>query len=80
MPESSGLPWNLTDDEYHYLKDLLYGRDTSWTGTKGLMPSILTDSINEKCYEEFGDTVLEAGDPPSVIEDYLEDLKGTIEP
>ena len=79
-PESSGLPWNLTEDEYHYLKDLLCGRDTSWTGTKGLMPSILTDSINEKCYEEFGDTVLEAGDPPSVIEDYLEDLKGTIEP
>ena len=44
------------------------------------MPSILTDSINEKCYEEFGDTVLEAGDPPSVIEDYADDLKGTIEP
>lgn len=82
VPEAaqSDRPWGLTEDEYRYLHDLLYGEDTSWTGAKGLMPSILTDSINEKCYEEFGDTVLEAGDPPSVIEDYADDLKGTIEP
>lgn len=73
-------PWNLTEDEYRYLKDLLYGKDTSWAAAQGLMPSLLVDGINEKCYEAFGDTVLEAGDPPSVIEDYLEDLKGTIAP
>ena len=47
---------------------------------RGLMPSLLVDGINEKCYGEFGDTVLEAGDPPSVIEDYKEDLKGQLEP
>ena len=70
----------MTEDEYHYLQDLLYGGDTSWAAAKGLMPSLLADDINEKCYGEFGDTVLEAGDPPSVIEDYLEDLKGTIAP
>lgn len=79
-PTEPARPWNLTEEEYRYLHDLLYGEDTSWTGAKGLMPSILTDRINEKCYEEFGDTVLEAGDPPSVIEDYADDLKGTIEP
>lgn len=72
-------PWNLTEDELRYLRDLLTGSDTSWVAAKGLMPSLLVDSINEKCYEEFGDTVLEAGDPPSVIEDYRDDLKGQLE-
>ncbi|WP_432642088.1 TerB N-terminal domain-containing protein [Acidaminococcus sp.] len=72
-------PWNLTEDELHYLQDLLSGDDTSWVAARGLMPSLLVDNINEKCYEEFGDTVLEAGDPPSVIEDYKDDLKGQLE-
>ncbi len=72
-------PWNLTEDELHYLQDLLSGGDTSWVAARGLMPSLLVDNINEKCYEEFGDTVLEAGDPPSVIEDYRDDLKGQLE-
>ena len=72
-------PWNLSEDELHYLRDLLAGGDTSWVAAKGLMPSLLVDGINEKCYEEFGDTVLEAGDPPSVIEDYRDDLKGQLE-
>ena len=79
-PAQTDRPWGLTEDEYHYLQDLLYGGDTSWAPAKGLMLSLLADGINEKCYGEFGDTVLEAGDPPSVIEDYLEDLKGTIAP
>ncbi|WP_337938350.1 tellurite resistance TerB C-terminal domain-containing protein, partial [Acidaminococcus timonensis] len=69
-----------TEDELHYLRDLLTGGDTSWVAARGLMPSLLVDGINEKCYGEFGDTVLEAGDPPSVIEDYKEDLKGQLEP
>lgn len=78
-PAKGENPWNLTEDELHYLRDLLAGNDTSWVAAKGLMPSLLVDNINEKCYEEFGDTVLEAGDPPSVIEDYRDDLKGQLE-
>ncbi|WP_071142815.1 TerB N-terminal domain-containing protein [Acidaminococcus timonensis] len=79
-PAAGKNPWNLTEDELHYLRDLLTGGDTSWVAARGLMPSLLVDGINEKCYGEFGDTVLEAGDPPSVIEDYKEDLKGQLEP
>ena len=79
-PAGGKNPWNLTEDELHYLRDLLTGGDTSWVAARGLMPSLLVDGINEKCYGEFGDTVLEAGDPPSVIEDYKEDLKGQLEP
>lgn len=78
-PAAGTNPWNLSEDELHYLRDLLAGGDTSWVASKGLMPSLLVDGINEKCYEEFGDTVLEAGDPPSVIEDYRDDLKGQLE-
>lgn len=76
--EKTSRPWNLTEDEEQFLRCLLYGKDTSWTAAKGLMASVLTDSINEKCYEAFGDTVLEAGEPPEVIEDYAEDLKAAI--
>ncbi len=71
-------PWNLTEDEEAFLRCLLYGKDISWTSAKGLMVSVLVDAINEKCYEAFGDTVLEAGEPPCVLEDYAEELKETI--
>ncbi len=71
-------PWGLTEDEEAFLRCLLYGKDTSWLSTKGLMRSVLVDAINEKCYEAFGDTVLGAGEPPCVLEDYAEELKETI--
>ena len=37
------------------------------------MLSVLTDSINEKLFDEFGDTVLD--DTPDVIEEYRRELK-----
>lgn len=38
------------------------------------MASVLCDSINEKLYDDFGDTVL-SGDPPEVLEDYIDEVK-----
>lgn len=74
-------PWNLTDPEYRYLQCLLYGRPVDWVLQQGLMSSLLADAINDKCYEEFGDTVLDtAADSPCVIEDYEDDLKGQVKP
>jgi hypothetical protein len=41
----------------------------------------MADSINEKLYDIFADTVIEFdGDIPAVIEDYEEELKGMILP
>ena len=40
------------------------------------MPSIIADSINEKLFDIFGDTVIDfLSDDPCVIEDYIEELK-----
>ena len=44
----------------------------------GHLLSVLTDGINEKLYDTFGDTVLDEG--PQVIEDYMEDLKEMVHP
>lgn len=43
---------------------------------KGLMASVISDSINEKLFEIFGDTVIDFdGDVPYIIDDYLSDIK-----
>ncbi len=72
----------LTDGEYAFMKTLLYGGDFRAAAQQaGSMPSLLADSINEKLYDAFADTVLEFdGDIPVVIEDYEEELKGMILP
>ena len=82
-PESdvgTARPWNLTEPEYRYLQCLLYGKPADWVLQEGLLPSILADAINDKCYEDFGDTVLEVSDHPEVLEDYRDDLKGKVKP
>ena len=39
----------------------------------------MADSINEKLFDRFGDTVLLFdGDVPEIIEDYLEELKSIV--
>lgn len=68
----------LTPDEARLLQCLLYGGDTGWVQASGHLLSVLTDSINEKLYDTFGDTVLDEG--PQVIEDYMEDLKEMVRP
>lgn len=68
----------LAPAEYRLLQCLLYGGDTGWVRESGQILSVLTDSINEKLYDTFGDTVLDEG--PQVIEDYMEDLKEMVRP
>ena len=47
-------------DEITFICSLLYGRDHNKAAAdSGKMISILADSINEKLFEEFGDTVIE---------------------
>lgn len=68
----------LAPAEYRLLQCLLYGGDTGWVQASGHLLSVLTDGINEKLYDTFGDTVLDEG--PQVIEDYIEDLKEMVHP
>lgn len=76
--ESEDTP--LTRDEYRLLQSLLYGRDYGWVRSSGLMLSVLVDSINDKLYDTFSDSVLLGDDPPELIEDYIADLKEMIHP
>lgn len=70
------LPYNLTADEYAFLISLWH--QTSWKESlqkKHLMPSILADAINEKLFNEIGDSIIEFdGEEPRIISDYLPDL------
>ena len=45
---------------------------------EGFLLSVLVDSINEKLYDTFLDSVLD--DTPELIEDYIEDLKEMVRP
>ena len=41
-----------------------------------LMPSIVTDTINEAFFDEIGDNILECeGDRLSLVEDYIEEVR-----
>ena len=72
----------LDSGEYLFMQALLYGGDHQAAARSvGSMPSVMADSINEKLYDIFADTVIEFdGDIPAVIEDYEEELKGMILP
>ena len=63
----------LTATEYRLLRCLLYEESISWVQSEGYLLSVLVDGINEKLYDTFLDSVLD--DSPSLIEDYIEDLK-----
>ncbi|MBR0600302.1 TerB N-terminal domain-containing protein [Sinanaerobacter chloroacetimidivorans] len=71
---------NLSNIEYEFMKCLLYGKDYSdLVKSNGLMLSVLIDSINEKLFDLFCDTVLIFdGDEPELIEDYEDELKAII--
>lgn len=73
---ASDSPLNQT--EYRLLQSLLYVRDYSWVQSEGHILSVLVDSINEKLYDQFMDSVL--NDSPELIEDYIDDLKEMIHP
>ena len=68
----------LSGPEYRLLQCLLYGRSLSWIREEGYMLSVLSDSINDKLYDVFMDSVLD--DTPELVEDYIEELKEMVKP
>ena len=80
-PEPCANQTPLDDTEYRFMQCLLYGGDYNILIKKGVMLSVIADSVNEKLFDEFGDTVIEfVGETPELIEDYADDLKGMIQP
>ena len=71
--ETDEAAFSLSEDELRLLRSLLHGEELGWLREKGLMLSVLTDSINEKLFDEFVDTVPD--DTPDVIEEYRRELK-----
>lgn len=76
--DSSDMPCLLNRPEYRLLQCLLYGSSISWVQAEGYMLSVLVDSINEKLYDTFMDSVLD--DTPELIEDYIDELKEMVTP
>lgn len=72
---------NLSDVEYSFIKCLLNKAPyNDLLKTRGIMLSVIVDSINEKLFDLFNDTVIiYEEDKPVVIEDYLDELKGKTE-
>lgn len=70
----------LNDAEHGLLSRLLDGRPyEGYARSKGLMLSLLIDSINEKLFDHFGDTVIiEIEGRPELVEDYVDELKDMI--
>ncbi|MCC8104373.1 MAG: TerB N-terminal domain-containing protein [Clostridiales bacterium] len=70
----------LSGDELRFMHLLLYGGDLpGFLSETHRMASILAESVNEKLYDTFADTVIDFdGDTPVIVEDYLDDLKGMI--
>lgn len=66
---------SLSPQERRYLRCLLEGTPTNWLASEGLLPSLICDSINEKLYDIFSDTVLENGE---LVEDYKDEIKDNI--
>lgn len=67
----------LDCNESSFMQALIYGGDISEAARKaGSMISILADSINDKLFDIFGDTVIDfSGELPVLIEDYTDELK-----
>lgn len=74
---SSSGACGLTAAEQTLLRHLLDGTPyQSFLREKHLMLSVVVDAINEKLYDQFGDTVIVfEGDTPEVLEDYAEEVK-----
>lgn len=68
----------LSTAEYYLLTHLLNGQDwQTYLRQRHLMVNILVDNINDKLFDEIGDTVIEFDDhnQPRIIEDYRTDLQ-----
>ncbi len=71
---------NLSAPEYQFMRCLLSGAAYEEVlKSNHLILSVVVDSINEKLFDTFNDTVIVcAGDAPELIEDYIDELKGII--
>ena len=84
VKEESQEPANtsgiLDDTEYQFVRCLIEGiKYDELLREKALSVSILADSVNEKLFDLFQDTVIVFdGDKPELIEDYIDELKGLI--
>lgn len=67
----------LSEHQMNIVNLLLSGGSVSeYVSANHLMLSIEIDAINEAMYDEIGDTVIEFdGESPSLVEDYIEDIK-----
>ena len=70
----------LSDAEYAFLRALLYGQPYSdILRANATTALLLSDGVNEKLFDLFGDTVIEfSGDEPILIDDYTDELKERI--
>ena len=68
----------LSLEEQKVLRCLLENRTITSEILGGSILSVLVDSINEKLFDEIGDVVVEDGNPPTLIEDYREELMGLL--
>lgn len=73
----------LDENEYELLRCLLYGIGAETpVSRRGVMLSVVADSVNEKLFDMFGDNVIEFdgdnSDSPRIIEDYADELKGIV--
>ena len=75
-PVKKEYPFGLTEAEAVFLQMLAEEQDwQSYLREKHLMASVVSENINEKMFDEFGDTVLMFEDDlPCIVEDYLEDI------
>ena len=80
-PEPEGHSLSLTPLQLQLLKMLLAGsRIDNILITNNLIPSVVADDLNEACFGEVGDSVVECdGRTLSLVEDYREDLKRIID-
>lgn len=70
----------LGKEELHLLRSLLCGEDLSWVEDERLLLSVLVDGINEKLYDNFGDSVILLETEPELVMDYAEELKEMVKP
>lgn len=68
----------LNPEEYALVRCLLDKEDPQHVNLNGKIMSVIVDSVNEKLFDEIGDIVIENGNPPTLVEDYAEEVKGLI--
>ena len=78
--QRDGAPSLLDDTQTQILRALLHGKETKdILKAHQLMPSLVTDAINEALFDAIGDNVLSWDDHAiSIVEDYKEDIRRMI--